>query len=483
MKMEKNMTTERKTVKKLLLCTAALGLLFTLPACTSASSRKQHEYTLDKIDTVLAQAANEAAASGKSKESLTYMEKLYTRHPENPDVALGYAQLLKKAGYMRRATLVLAPLATPKNPDRVNLDAVIEFASIHAAMGEYEAAEKHARRAIALSPDNGKAYHVLGIVLDAQGIHEDAESALRRALDHWEGDPTPVMNNLGLNLAAQGYIDQALDILRKAQAAAPQRREIERNLRIVSALQTQPNKKGPRLVPFPPRRPEQENVTPTDKTKETAKKDKEAALIVPEKTIEPMHRVATAIAPTPSAAVIAAEKEEELRRQAHEEQMRLARIEEEQKRAKAEKARLAKIKAQKEAEEKARLAALKAKQEAEEKARFAELKAKEEAEEKARLAALKAKEEAEAEAARLAKIKEQEAEQKHRKELHLARMANMLVSQEDIMTPAQKRIQAALAAAKAMPDPAKTLAEKMEAEITNKAPLSLKASDVAQLDD
>ena len=80
------------------------------------------------------------------------------------------------------------------------------------------------------------AYHMLGIALDAQGEHQPAEDAFRKGLEFWQGDPAPILNNLGLNLAAQGFLDEAAEVLRKALATSPNREEIERNLRIVSAL-------------------------------------------------------------------------------------------------------------------------------------------------------------------------------------------------------------------------------------------------------
>ena len=64
---------------------------------------------------------------------------------------------------------------------------------------------------------------------------------------------------MGLNLAAQGFLDEAIETLRKALDTAPNRMEIERNLRIISALQYQPPKEGTRLVPKPPRKPESED--------------------------------------------------------------------------------------------------------------------------------------------------------------------------------------------------------------------------------
>ncbi len=44
------------------------------------------------------------------------------------------------------------------------------------------------------------------------------------------------MNNLALNLATQGFIDEAIEVLERAKALSPDRIEIERNLRIIRTL-------------------------------------------------------------------------------------------------------------------------------------------------------------------------------------------------------------------------------------------------------
>jgi len=83
-------------------------------------------------------------------------------------------------------------------------------------------------------------------------MHEEAERAFRKALDLWEGDPTSIMNNLALNLASQGHLDEAAEILQKARDVSPNRTEIERNLRIVTALQ----QSNGIPVPKPKKKPE-----------------------------------------------------------------------------------------------------------------------------------------------------------------------------------------------------------------------------------
>ncbi len=236
-----------RTTSLLLLAAASL----TLSACVSpqgANSMARQK----QIDSALEKAAMDSKTG--SKQSFAVLETLYKRKSDDPEAAYNYAQSLRENGRAQRAAIVLGPFV--QDGKSQNAAIVAEYGAIQAAMGSYTEAGQYARKAIALNPKFGQAYHVLGISLDAQGQHEEAEQAFRSALENWQGDPTPVLNNLGLNLAAQGFLDEAVETLRKAVALSPDRTEIERNLRIVSALQAQSPSHG-RPVPVPPRKPAQ----------------------------------------------------------------------------------------------------------------------------------------------------------------------------------------------------------------------------------
>lgn len=238
----------KRNLTRVLMVSAAS---FMLTACSATTQNQENR--MAKIDSVMARAAADAHMKGQTEQSLMMVEQLYKRNSNNKDAALRYAHALRKEGYYNRAALVLKPFATS---DELKDEAVsIEYASIHAAMGNYMDAESAARNAVLLAPESGQAYHVLGIALDAQGHHEQAQVAFEKGLDYWEGDPSPILNNMGLNLAAQGFLDEAIETLRKAMDTAPNREEIERNLRIVSALQYQPPREGIKLVPKPPKKP------------------------------------------------------------------------------------------------------------------------------------------------------------------------------------------------------------------------------------
>lgn len=187
-----------------------------------------------KIDNVLERAAREASRGGHTEQSLGIMENRYKRDSDDPAIATEYARALREMDYLNRASIVLSPFARKEDGP---LEAKNEFAAIQLALGNYVVAEDFAKQVIIADDKNAQAFQYLGIALDAQGMYEEAERAYRKGLDTWEGDPTSIMNNLALNLATQGYIDESVKILEKAQSIAPNRMEVERNLRIVRTLQ------------------------------------------------------------------------------------------------------------------------------------------------------------------------------------------------------------------------------------------------------
>lgn len=188
----------------------------------------------ERIDAALERAAYSAVAQGQSRQSLGYLERIYQRKSDDPVAATNYAAALRESGDLNRASLVLSAFAEDnESPFFVKS----EYSSIQLALGNHNEAARFAGEATLMNPDDFRAYQNLGIALDMKGDHEGAENAFRKGLERWEGDPTPIMNNLALNLASQGFLEEAIEILNKAKALAPDRIEVERNLRIVTALQ------------------------------------------------------------------------------------------------------------------------------------------------------------------------------------------------------------------------------------------------------
>jgi Flp pilus assembly protein TadD len=177
--------------------------------------------------------ASKKANSGDTTVPLAVAEKQYKKNPEDAAAALTYAKALRQSDYANQAATILMPFAREKEA----LPGVkSEMAAIQLALGNFDAAEEYGQQAVLQDPTDARAYQDLGIALDAKQMHPEAERAFRKALENWQGDPTVIMNNLALNLASQGFVDEAIEVLEKAKELSPGRIEIERNLRIVRTM-------------------------------------------------------------------------------------------------------------------------------------------------------------------------------------------------------------------------------------------------------
>lgn len=169
---------------------------------------------------------------GEKRESFASVERLYNAHPEDELIAARYAKVLRESGDIKTAKTVLDKITKKGAPTL----AFTEQAALYLETGNFEGAEGAARKAIKADSNNYRAWHILGISLDAQQKHPEAQTAFEKALSMWKGDSVPVMNNLALNLAAQGQTDKALEMLTEAKKKDPNRIEIERNIRIIRTL-------------------------------------------------------------------------------------------------------------------------------------------------------------------------------------------------------------------------------------------------------
>lgn len=204
-----------------------------LAACGSTGTNVSNQADARRMDQILDRAAREAKASGNKVETLALLEQIYKRNSDDPAVATAFGQALREDEQLNQARQILYPFT---EGNEAYPDAVTELAMVQLALGQYKEAELTSRRAVEIDEESGRAYLALGTALDAQNYHEQAEIAFRKGIDQWKGDPAPIMNNLALNLASQNKLDQAIDMLKKAQEISPGRVELERNMRIITTL-------------------------------------------------------------------------------------------------------------------------------------------------------------------------------------------------------------------------------------------------------
>ncbi len=228
---------------------AVLTVLLLLSGCADHYDRPSLTGALDDaqgqrqaVESRLATAAAEAIANGKADEALVHYEKLYRSDKKDPSNALNYAQLLRRAGRSDEALTVLEPFieaSRGKKKQHISPLVLNEYAAAMIEKGKFSHAQKAIDQVLAdeaYANSHADATNLLGVALDAQGRHQEAETMFRMALDGWHGNPTTVMNNLALCLANQARFDAALDTLRQALVMAPDKQEIARNIQLISQL-------------------------------------------------------------------------------------------------------------------------------------------------------------------------------------------------------------------------------------------------------
>lgn len=212
------------SIKRLMM---SASLILVLGACqTTQTSQSPFDYKKNSIDNALKQAIQKSQGDGAQAQSLVLMERLYKRNPQDPAIALEYVSALEQTGYLEQATFVLGSLAKDEKAEEALR---VKYNKLLLKTGQFKEAENISRSIVELNNENFEALHFLGIALDAQGYHEQAEKAFRRALNIWQGDPTPILNNLALNLTSQGFFDEATSLMEQAKSLNPESDVITNN--------------------------------------------------------------------------------------------------------------------------------------------------------------------------------------------------------------------------------------------------------------
>lgn len=231
------------SMARLPLLTLAVSSLALLTACgtSGTTAEKTQEFTRQQSivpSTITNVSEPDVVVDrddiyGANRESVSSAKRAYDKNPNDSFVAARYAKALRESGDLNTAETIIRGALSSSTPSTL---AYTEMGALQLEKGNVKDAENFARKATNVDAKNFRAWHVLAIALDAQEKHPEAETAFRKALSIWQGDTVPVMNNLALNLAAQGYTDQALQLLNKIKEKAPNRTDIERNIRIIRTL-------------------------------------------------------------------------------------------------------------------------------------------------------------------------------------------------------------------------------------------------------
>lgn len=241
--------------------TAGLCLILSstplLSGCETLDFLQQPTDTKTLIEQAMSRAIKDEAQSASSvKEQVAYYKKLHSLNPGNIDNAMHYATALRKAGRAQEALYILLPFKeTGKTLPNTYLT---ELAATRLSLGNIEKANTLLESVLNKDSSNPRANHLMGIVQDSYGQHDKAEEHYKIALKKWDSDPTALLNNIALNQAHRGQIEQAVATLYQAATISPNRVEIRENLAILQSLNTQ-NLKEDSLItssPLPAQRPQ-----------------------------------------------------------------------------------------------------------------------------------------------------------------------------------------------------------------------------------
>jgi Flp pilus assembly protein TadD len=157
----------------------------------------------------------------------------YRANPNDPAVAIKYAQALRATGQRAQAAAVLeqASLQNPKNMELLGA-----YGRALADVGNYQQALDTLSRAHLPDRPDWRILSVQGAVLDQMGRHEEAQRYYATALKIVPEEPS-VLSNLGLSYALSKDLVRAETTLRRAASRPDAEARVRQNLALVVGLQ------------------------------------------------------------------------------------------------------------------------------------------------------------------------------------------------------------------------------------------------------
>jgi Flp pilus assembly protein TadD len=157
----------------------------------------------------------------------------YRADPNDPDIALAYAQALRASGQRSQAVSVLEQASLRQPHNTVVLGA---YGKALADVGNLEQALEVLNRAHTRDQPNWHILSAQGAVLDQLGRHQEAQGYYASALKIRPDDPS-VLSNLGLSYALAKDLKNAEATLRRAAGLPGADPRVRQNLALVVGLQ------------------------------------------------------------------------------------------------------------------------------------------------------------------------------------------------------------------------------------------------------
>ena len=231
-------------------CSLLIVTLFVSACQTIGFTEKKDTKAL--IEQAMERAIRNDMNVSSNGEQLSYYKKLYSLNPSDANISMRYATALRKAGMVQESIYILLPFEMkPVSKTKKFLN---EMAASRLALGEIEKASILLKNILKKDKYNTRANHLMGIVQDSYGNHEKAILYYQEALKRLDVNPAPLLNNIALNQAHRGDMEQAIATLYQAATISPDRMEIRENLAILQSIEGQ-NRKMNTSLPHPVKRP------------------------------------------------------------------------------------------------------------------------------------------------------------------------------------------------------------------------------------
>lgn len=176
--------------------------------------------------------ADVALRSGALTTALTVVQGVLSEHPDNVDALLTQAEVQSQLGDATAAEASVRRAYTLR-PGNARVLITLGKTQLRDDAG---AAEASFERALATAPNNETAMTDLGVALDLQAKHRQAQAEYRKVLALESGDHFATRVDLGLSLALTGDSQEALTELRPAAAAPDVTPRVRQDLAAALAL-------------------------------------------------------------------------------------------------------------------------------------------------------------------------------------------------------------------------------------------------------
>lgn len=161
-----------------------------------------------EAEPALAYAKN-LKALGEKNKALEILQRSFSLHSDNREIAGEYGRLALDIGQVGTAGKLLAFAEDPAKPDWRILSA---RGTVYAKQGEFKSAIPFYERALALAPNESSVLNNLALAQAMSGDPKTAEGLLRQASDKPSSDPARIKQNLALVLGLQGRYQEAKSV-------------------------------------------------------------------------------------------------------------------------------------------------------------------------------------------------------------------------------------------------------------------------------